>query len=72
MRLVGRERERAKEDLLDRLAERPHTTGELVDITTLSHYQIRTLLRETGMVAERPFGSGMRTTTLWLLAKSTE
>ena len=73
MRLVGRERERAKEDLLERLGIRPHTTGELVGtrrfhgVRTLSLYQIRTLLRETGKVSERQSGAGMYTTTLWTL-----
>lgn len=71
MRLVGLERERAKEDLLELLALRPRTTGELQGtrrfhgMRTLSLWQIRALLRETGCVHERVVGAGMRTTTLW-------
>jgi hypothetical protein len=73
MRLVKEQREKAKAELLTIVLHGPRTTGELQGTPqfhggrTLSHWQIRTVLRETGKVTEDIEDHGMRTSTLWSL-----
>lgn len=73
MRLTKEQRESAKEELLSILLYKPKTTGELAGTPkfhgerTLSLWQIKTLLRETGKVTEKSCGQGMFTSTLWKL-----
>lgn len=73
MRLTGEQRQKAKAELLTILLQGPRITGELQGtphfhgIRTLAFYQIWTLLRETGKVVERIYGTGMYTSTLWTL-----
>jgi hypothetical protein len=75
IRLVGNLRDQAREELLTILRDHPKgvTTGALQGTRrfhgerTLSLYQIRTILRETGRVKERAWGAGKRTSTLWQL-----
>ena len=73
MRLTGEQRQAAKAELLEILLHGPRYTGELRGTPhfhgerTLSFFQIRTLLRETGKVIECPWGIGMYSSTRWSL-----
>jgi len=76
MRLTSERRQRAKEELLDLLASGPKKTGDLQGTRTfhgnqtLSLWQIRTLLRESGQVTEAPYHyGGPHSTTFWRLRK---
>jgi hypothetical protein len=72
-RLTRHGREVAKAELLEILIHGPRSTEELRGTPkfhgahTLSAYQVRSLLRETGVVSETVDGYGMRTRTLWSL-----
>ena len=73
MRLREEQRQKTKAELLAILVHGPRITGQMQGTPhfhgrrTLSLYQIRTLLRETGKVVERAYGIGMYTSTLWTL-----
>jgi len=74
MRLTPKERELAKEELSEILSNGPRTTGGLQGtqkfhgVHTLSFWQIRTLLRETGKVKEEEVVLGpCYSSTLWTL-----
>jgi hypothetical protein len=72
-RLTRHGREVAKAELLEMLSRGPRSTEELRGTRkfhgthTLSAYQVRSLLRETGRVMEQTDGYGMRTRTIWSL-----
>ena len=72
-RLTRYGREVAKAELLEILSHGPRSTEELRGTRkfhgthTLSAYQVRSLLRETGHVIESIDGYGMRTRTIWSL-----
>jgi hypothetical protein len=72
-RLTRHGKEVAKAELLGMLRRGPCSTEELRGTPkfhghhTLSAYQVRSLLRETGAVTETVDGYGMRTRTLWTL-----
>ena len=74
MRLTRSQREQAKEELLEILSHGACRTSDLRGTQkfhgsrTLSSYQIRALLRETGKVREGFGGQGMRTFSYWTLA----
>ncbi len=79
MRLTGKFRQRAKEELLDLLASGPKKTGDLRGTRTfhgsqtLSLWQIRTLLRESGRVKEESYWyGGPYSTTFWTLKPTDE
>jgi hypothetical protein len=72
-RLTRHGREVAKAELLEILSHGPRSTEQLRGTRkfhgthTLSAYQVRSLLRETGHVIESIDGYGMRTRTIWSL-----
>ena len=72
-RLTRYGREVAKAELLEILSLGPRSTEQLRGTRkfhgthTLSAYQVRSLLRETGRVTESVDGYGMRTRTIWSL-----